>query len=186
MAQYLSSNDGQQSLPIEDVSHSAEASRIATRLVGRAGFNETETGTVALIVTELATNLLKHAKRGEILLRLIERGAMLWNRIFISRSGAGHRQSYAMFSRWLFDGGKPGNGLGSDRAARRRVRHAYRPGQGNRCAGPAMAQKRQSGNLSRDRMRYRLYTRSSAKKCVATAGNMKPWRTKACAWSPTV
>ena len=44
MAQYLSLNDAQQSLPIEDVSHSAEASRIATRLVGRAGFNETETG----------------------------------------------------------------------------------------------------------------------------------------------
>ena len=72
MAQYLSSNDAQQSLPIEDVSHSAEASRIATRLVGRAGFNETETGTVALIVTELATNILKHAKRGEILMRLVE------------------------------------------------------------------------------------------------------------------
>ena len=43
-------------------------------LVGRAGFNETETGTVALIVTELATNILKHAKRGEILMRLLDRG----------------------------------------------------------------------------------------------------------------
>jgi anti-sigma regulatory factor (Ser/Thr protein kinase) len=35
------------------------------------GLDETETGRVALIATELGTNILKHAKRGEMLLRSV-------------------------------------------------------------------------------------------------------------------
>ena len=45
------------------------ARRAAGSLAGQIGLGETRAGRVALIVTELGTNLLKHARRGEILLR---------------------------------------------------------------------------------------------------------------------
>ncbi len=57
--------------PVHDPSHAAEARRAAARLAERLGFSETPAGRVALVVTELATNLAKHAKDGEILLRAI-------------------------------------------------------------------------------------------------------------------
>src|SRR4030095_311315 len=113
MAQYLSTNGGQQSLPIVDVSQSAEASWIATRLVVRAGFNETETGTVALVVTELATNLLKHAKRGEILVRLIERGAMTGIELLSLDHGPGIANLTQCFRDGYSTAGSPGTGLGA-------------------------------------------------------------------------
>jgi anti-sigma regulatory factor (Ser/Thr protein kinase) len=87
----------QQSLPVRDPSHSAEARRTATRLVSDAGFDETEIGKVSIIVTELATNLLKHAGQGEILLRPIARGAGDRRRIDRARPRAGHRKSHPMF-----------------------------------------------------------------------------------------
>ncbi|HEX6973466.1 MAG TPA: ATP-binding SpoIIE family protein phosphatase, partial [Vicinamibacterales bacterium] len=49
----------------------AEVRRAAVRLADRLAFGETDAGRVALIVSELATNLAKHAKSGEILLRAI-------------------------------------------------------------------------------------------------------------------
>src|ERR1700752_518254 len=112
MAQYLSTNGGQQSLPIEDVSHSAEARRIATRLVGRAGFNESETGTVALIGTELATNILKHAKRGEILMRLLDRGDIIGVEFLSLDQGPGIANLTQCFRDGYSTAGSPGTGLG--------------------------------------------------------------------------
>ena len=54
--------------PIEDGSHVAAVRRVAERFVTRIEFGETRRGQVGLVVTELATNILKHARRGEILL----------------------------------------------------------------------------------------------------------------------
>ena len=54
--------------PVTDISRVAEARRAATELAGRLGFSEACVGKVALVVTEAATNLVKHATAGEILL----------------------------------------------------------------------------------------------------------------------
>ncbi len=56
-------------LAIADMSGVGEARRAAQWLADRLGFSETRAGRVALVVTELATNLAKHARNGEILLR---------------------------------------------------------------------------------------------------------------------
>ena len=56
---------------IADPSQIGEARRLASRLAAAAGLDETEIGRVALIATELGTNILKHAKRGELMLRSI-------------------------------------------------------------------------------------------------------------------
>jgi anti-sigma regulatory factor (Ser/Thr protein kinase) len=56
---------------VHEASQVAEARRAATRLAERLGFSDTHAGRVALVVSELATNLAKHAKAGELLLRAI-------------------------------------------------------------------------------------------------------------------
>lgn len=56
---------------VEDISQIAEPRRTVQRLAGPLGLAEARAGQAALIVTELATNLAKHATGGEILLRPI-------------------------------------------------------------------------------------------------------------------
>jgi anti-sigma regulatory factor (Ser/Thr protein kinase) len=53
-------------LPVEDSSQIGHARRVALKEATRAGFDETDAARVALIATELATNVLKHARTGEI------------------------------------------------------------------------------------------------------------------------
>jgi anti-sigma regulatory factor (Ser/Thr protein kinase) len=57
-----------QALPILESSQVAEARRSATQLAAALGFDATAVGRVAIVATELATNLLKHGGGGEILL----------------------------------------------------------------------------------------------------------------------
>jgi anti-sigma regulatory factor (Ser/Thr protein kinase) len=53
-------------LPVEDSSQIGHARRVALKEAARAGLDETDAARVALIATELATNVLKHARTGEI------------------------------------------------------------------------------------------------------------------------
>jgi len=56
-------------LLIEDVSQVGYARRTAQQLAEQLGFDETDAGRVALVATELASNILKHAAHGELQLR---------------------------------------------------------------------------------------------------------------------
>jgi len=60
-------------LPIEDSSQIGHARRTAQQLAEQHGFDATDAGRVALVVTELASNILKHAARGELHLRVLPR-----------------------------------------------------------------------------------------------------------------
>ena len=53
--------------PAGDSALAAEARRVATLVAAQSGLDESEAGKVALVVTEAATNLVKHAGGGEIL-----------------------------------------------------------------------------------------------------------------------
>jgi anti-sigma regulatory factor (Ser/Thr protein kinase) len=58
---------------VSDPAHVGEARRLATLLAGDAGFDTSEIAKIAIIVTEAATNIVKHAKgEGEILLELFQ------------------------------------------------------------------------------------------------------------------
>ena len=59
------------SVSVDDPSQIGEARRSASAVAAAVGLNETDTGKFALIVTEAATNISKHAQRGEIILRSI-------------------------------------------------------------------------------------------------------------------
>ncbi len=56
---------------IEDDSQVGQARRRALQLAADIGFDATDAGRAALVVTELATNLLKHARAGEMHLRRV-------------------------------------------------------------------------------------------------------------------
>ncbi len=57
---------------VEDQSGIGEARRVAMGLAADAGFDKSATSDVGIVVTEAATNLVKHAGRGEVLLRELE------------------------------------------------------------------------------------------------------------------
>jgi anti-sigma regulatory factor (Ser/Thr protein kinase) len=60
---------------VSEPSHVAQVRRFTSELAEDGGFNESQVGGVALVTTELATNLLKHAGRGEIVVRpIVDRG----------------------------------------------------------------------------------------------------------------
>jgi anti-sigma regulatory factor (Ser/Thr protein kinase) len=54
--------------PMGDPSRVGEARRHAAVLAEECGFDDVEAGRLAIIVTELATNLVKHARQGRLLL----------------------------------------------------------------------------------------------------------------------
>jgi anti-sigma regulatory factor (Ser/Thr protein kinase) len=97
---------------VEESSQVGTARRAAADLSWRMQFDETTAGRLALVVTELATNLVKHGGGGEVLLRAIEvpRGAV---EVFALDRGPG----MANVSRCLQDGystaGSAGTGLGA-------------------------------------------------------------------------
>ncbi len=64
----------QTSFHIGELSEIASARRAGNELARRLGFDEVRTGQVAIVITEAATNIVKHAKEGEILLRPLESG----------------------------------------------------------------------------------------------------------------
>ncbi len=58
-------------IPIEEASQVGEARRLAIALARALNFQELDIGKIALQVTELGTNLVKHGEKGEIILRTL-------------------------------------------------------------------------------------------------------------------
>lgn len=102
---------------VEDSSQVASARRAALDLARDTGFSENRAGQVALIVTELATNLTKHAQRGEMLFRAIGRNGGAASPEGIEILAMDRGPGMPDFSRARRDGfstaGTLGHGLGS-------------------------------------------------------------------------
>ena len=100
-------------LAVSEPSQAGEARRLASVLADRAGLAEVGRGKVALIATELASNLVRHARGGELVLTIVAAGPVLGVEILALDKGPG----MANFRRCLADGystgGTPGNGLGA-------------------------------------------------------------------------
>jgi anti-sigma regulatory factor (Ser/Thr protein kinase) len=60
------------SVPVVDETQPAEARRAAGAMSKLLGFDETTAGRVAIVVTEAATNIVKHGGGGEILIRPLQ------------------------------------------------------------------------------------------------------------------
>ncbi len=100
-------------LAVVEPSQAGEARRLASDLAKGVGFDPVGQGKVALVVTELANNLIRHAVGGELIVRANRSGSWAGIEVLSIDRGPG----MADFRRCLVDGystaGTPGNGLGA-------------------------------------------------------------------------
>lgn len=101
--------------PVVDVSQIAEARRAATALAATLGFDPTDSGRVAIVATELATNLLKHGGGGEILLRQHQAGGEPAVELIALDRGRGITDLAACLRDGYSSSGTAGHGLGAIR-----------------------------------------------------------------------
>lgn len=99
--------------PINDLSRIGEIRRASSAIAREEGLDETLTGNTALVVTEIGTNLLNHAKQGEVFLS----GLSDRSEPGIEILAVDHGPGIADVSRCLADGYSsattPGTGLGA-------------------------------------------------------------------------
>lgn len=107
------------SLPPQTIHAVAESSGIAAvrragnTLAGMLGFDETLAGKAALAITEAATNVLKHAGSGDILLRPLERGGVRGMEILVLDKGPGFANVDLAMRDGMSTAGSYGVGLGT-------------------------------------------------------------------------
>jgi anti-sigma regulatory factor (Ser/Thr protein kinase) len=96
---------------VADESQVGEARRAVTAACQRLGLDETTTGKAAVVVTEAATNIVKHAGRGEILLRAVPDGI----EVMALDRGPGIADIAASLRDGYSTSGTQGDGLGAIR-----------------------------------------------------------------------
>jgi anti-sigma regulatory factor (Ser/Thr protein kinase) len=98
---------------IRDSSAVAEARREVTGMARAAGFNESEIGRVALVVTEAATNLVKHAVQGQLLADVFDRDGVAVIDVLALDQGPGISNIGESLRDGYSTAGSPGTGLGA-------------------------------------------------------------------------
>jgi anti-sigma regulatory factor (Ser/Thr protein kinase) len=101
-------------LALDDFSKVGEARRVAQALAGRLGFDATGAAEVALVVTEAATNLLKHAQDGVLIVQGLETpGGAIGLEVLALDRGPGMADVGCCLSDGFSTAGTAGNGLGA-------------------------------------------------------------------------
>ena len=100
---------------IADHSSAGEARRAVVDCASSIGIKETDCGKISIAVTELATNILKHAERGKILCEPLAQGGTCGLRVLALDKGPGIRDISAALRDGFSTAGTPGNGLGAVR-----------------------------------------------------------------------
>ncbi len=100
--------------PVSDTSHVGEVRRGAQSLAFRAGLADSDAARLALIVTEMATNIVKHAGKGQILLRaMLETPATTGVEVLALDQGGGISDVARSMKDGYSTAGSPGTGLGA-------------------------------------------------------------------------
>lgn len=99
--------------PMADASCVGEARRHAAQLAHECGLGEVRAGALALVVTELATNLLRHATKGRLL--LATRPARAEVEVIAIDEGPGIPDVERSLGDGFSTAGTPGTGLGAVR-----------------------------------------------------------------------
>jgi anti-sigma regulatory factor (Ser/Thr protein kinase) len=82
-------------------------------LAQKLGFSEDEGSRLALAITEAATNLVKHARQGELLLQALSAGSRSGLEVLALDSGPGMKDIGRCLSDGYSTAGSPGTGLGA-------------------------------------------------------------------------
>jgi anti-sigma regulatory factor (Ser/Thr protein kinase) len=99
------------SVPVGEAGHVSAVKIGARRAAEVAGFNADDVSRTGIVATELATNLAKHARGGEILMRGLRSPSAV--EILAVDHGPGIRDVAASMSDGHSTTGTPGNGLGA-------------------------------------------------------------------------
>ena len=118
------------SVPVTEASQVAEARRRATGLAQGLGFGETATGRVAIVATELSTNLVKYGASGEILLNAFEDETGTGVEILALDKGTGLSNLADAMRDGHSTGGSAGSGLGAVRRQSQAFDIVSWPGKG--------------------------------------------------------
>jgi anti-sigma regulatory factor (Ser/Thr protein kinase) len=117
-------------LAVQDQSQVAETRRRASDTAQRQGFGDADTGRVALVATELATNILKHGNGGEILVGAYGDGADTGVELIALDKGPGIPNVAASVADGFSTAGTAGRGLGAVQRQSHFVDIATWPGSG--------------------------------------------------------
>ena len=98
---------------IREMSAVAEARREVTGMARTIGFAENDVGRVALVVTEAATNLVKHTPQGQLLARAFDRGGVAAIEVLAFDQGPGMADICESLRDGYSTSGSPGTGLGA-------------------------------------------------------------------------
>jgi anti-sigma regulatory factor (Ser/Thr protein kinase) len=113
METLISSLNTQHAYPIVHASDIAAARRAGQKLAIELGFNEARAGTLALIVTEAGTNLLKHAGEGMLYLSVAQSEGVPGVDVLAVDSGPGIVDLDACLRDGMSTAGTAGTGLGA-------------------------------------------------------------------------
>jgi anti-sigma regulatory factor (Ser/Thr protein kinase) len=102
-------------IDVTDPSGTFEARRRALAAANRLEFSETDAGKLAIVVTEMATNLVKHASGGQIFLRPLRREEGAGIEVLCVDSGPGMSDVAACLRDGQSSAGTAGTGLGAIR-----------------------------------------------------------------------
>src|SRR5215510_6617152 len=131
---------------IREASAVAEARREVTGLARAVGFDASKIGRVALVVTEAATNLVKHTPQGQVLARAFDRDGVAVIEVLALDQGPG----IANVGESLRDGystsGGPGTGLGAMKRLSDEFDIYSVPGKGSALVAQLWLRRPPSGN----------------------------------------
>jgi anti-sigma regulatory factor (Ser/Thr protein kinase) len=108
-------------IQVTDSTYVGQARRHAAQLADQAKLGETEGGSLAIIVTEMATNLVKHAKTGTMVVEAITGNGSAGVRVLALDKGPGIRDLSGALRDGYSTAGTSGNGLG----AMKRMSHRF-------------------------------------------------------------
>ena len=128
---------------IRDPSGVAEARRSAVAVALRLGFDTEDAGRVALVATELASNLVKHATGGDLLVGMFEDGTGSGIELLALDKGRGIADLRSALRDGHSTAGSAGTGLGAIRRGSHDVDFYTQPG-----AGTAILARLQQGRVT--------------------------------------
>jgi anti-sigma regulatory factor (Ser/Thr protein kinase) len=105
----------QVAVAVSEPSQVGEARRVAARLAEAIGLDERIRGEVAIVATELATNLARYARKGAVLIQALDLPAGPTLELLSIDSGPGMADLSACLRDGYSTGGTAGNGLGAVR-----------------------------------------------------------------------
>jgi anti-sigma regulatory factor (Ser/Thr protein kinase) len=103
----------QVAVAVTEPNQAGEARRAAVRVAEAIGFDERARGEVAIVATELATNLARYARHGRVLVQAFESGRARTLELLAIDGGPGMADVQACLRDGYSTGGTPGTGLGA-------------------------------------------------------------------------